>query len=149
MTKSSVLGLQTGMPTISLQGLEDGTWRLSFSAGPNVEVELYTGSDIKLEWWEGPEPVETKYGYRAYPETPGPPTSEATIDAIRILGPFDKIEITTEKTNDFYMNDEKVKTGTEVVYEMPLLQRPMVKAGLGVAGVAIATGVIGKLLDWW
>jgi len=31
----------------------------------------------------------------------------------------------------------------------PLLQRPNVQMGLGIAGVAIATGFVGRWLDWW
>jgi len=48
---------------------------------------------------------------------------------------------------------EKVGEITEkdlpfTVYSSPL-QRPMVQAGIGVAGVAIATGIVGRWLDWW
>jgi len=28
-------------------------------------------------------------------------------------------------------------------------QKPMVQAGLGIVGVTVVTGIIGKLLDWW
>jgi len=31
----------------------------------------------------------------------------------------------------------------------PLLRRPIVQVGLGITGVAVATGFIGKLLNWW
>jgi len=34
-------------------------------------------------------------------------------------------------------------------WSKPLLERPVVQTGLGVAGVAIATGLVGKWLDWW
>jgi len=37
----------------------------------------------------------------------------------------------------------------EIDVRVPLLERPVVQAGLGVAGVAIATGIAGRWLGWW
>jgi len=34
-------------------------------------------------------------------------------------------------------------------YESSLLHRPMVQAGLGIVGVAVATGFVGRWLGWW
>jgi len=31
----------------------------------------------------------------------------------------------------------------------PFLERPMVQAGLGIVGVAVATGFVGRWLGWW
>lgn len=63
--------------------------------------------------------------------------------------PWDRIEVEATNEVDFYLNDDLVARGKSYTYEMPALRRPLVKAGLGVAGVAIATGLIGKWLNWW
>jgi len=34
-------------------------------------------------------------------------------------------------------------------WSKPLLERPTVQAGLGVVGVTVATGIIGRWLGWW
>jgi len=34
-------------------------------------------------------------------------------------------------------------------WSKPLLERPAVQAGLGVVGVGIATGIVGRWLNWW
>jgi len=44
---------------------------------------------------------------------------------------------------------EKDRQWRQWTWKPPLLQRPVVQAGLGVVGVAVATGLIGKWLDWW
>ena len=54
---------------------------------------------------------------------------------------------------DVYLRDEVIQVldpGEKVEVDLrPLLQRPKVKAGLGIAGAVIATGAITKWLGWW
>ena len=53
----------------------------------------------------------------------------------------------------FWRDDEKVATekGPEAdyTYYMTAWDNPMVKAGVGVVGIGVATGIVGRWLGWW
>jgi len=163
MTESKVLAQRTGRRVLSIQEAGDGAALISVTAGgePDQSIVLKAVTDA------GAEPV-------AY----DPPRDEfkkvedgwvlrsATVfpdgmDSFRVYAKAFKLEVQAkaevlpEGPIDVYVADQKVRTigpgGTATigVDVRPMLERPVVQAGLGAVGVAIATGIVGRWLKWW
>jgi len=136
-------------PTVSLQK-EEEAWLLSIQ-GMTAVAKIHTDADLTKYSYEDSTLEETDYGWRAkYVVGRG-------ADDLYILGSFSKIEVEGKETKFdtkvsdtvYYKDDEKVATGVKHTYMPPLLERPMVQAGIGIVGVGVATGLVGRWLGWW
>jgi len=159
MTYAHHIRGETGRPTVSLQFDEEtslpgdrkigpeGWDRLSYSLEEGTELTARIVTDKRV--LEGgrfadSELIEIPEGWKIEAKLAGWLADFAAVEF-----PWDRIEVEATNEVDFYLNDDLVARGKSYTYEMPALRRPLVKAGLGVAGVAIATGLIGKWLNWW
>jgi len=156
MTRSGKISSQTHRPTVTIQPRKE-RHHFWLSATGDFEVRVWSENVNKEDHREtSSKVIDTKYGNRVIGTTPG--EEENPKEAwkpwngvlIRVMPPWEKVEIETEHETDFYSEqDELIDTGKKHTYYSSLWNRPMVKAGVGVVAVAIGTGIVGKLLDWW
>jgi len=132
---------------------------ITFHSGDVTVVEAETDATYSTSSFEKSTISETKKGFRAEVSTAKPKNSPGW-DGITVNGKVKSIDLKQKPTPDLpnqpantpinlFVNDELVDTGMSLTWPKPLLQRPAVQAGLGVAGVAVATGFIGRWLGWW
>jgi len=162
MTRSDKLAEKTERPTVSIQEAKEQGFTISCTGGParggKKEVSLIIDVEPKVgargRMLMDPDFLrETPNGWRFGSETGVP--GEGKVDILEIDAPA-KLTLNAVRTKgplDVYLRDEVIQVldpGEKVEVDLrPLLQRPKVKAGLGIAGAVIATGAITKWLGWW
>jgi len=109
--------------------------------GPKRWVKVVEG--IYLLNWNGPETHDWTPLYLPHSGTVEfvGTGADRRLDFFR-LAPKEH-EAWKEKAPPHHFHSAKIELVT------PLLERPAVQAGLGVTGIVIATGLIGRWLDWW
>lgn len=158
MTRSGEISHKTRRPTVTFQLRRPGEHHLWLSATGDFEVRVWSEKDVeKKDHREtSSKVIDTGYGSRIIGTTPGEEEDPGeawkpwNTVLIRVYDPWEKIEIETEHETDFYSEqDELIDTGKKHTYYASLWNRPVVKAGVGIVAVAVGTGIVGKLLDWW
>jgi len=159
MTYAHHIWRETDRPTVSVQFDEETSLPGDKKIGPEgwdrysvmnkkgkTKARIITDKRVlEGHFFDDSELIEIPEGWKVETSKMGGGLS----DFAAIEFPWDRIEVEATNEVDFYLNGDLVARGKSHTYEMPLLRRPLVKAGLGVAGAAVATGFIGKLLDWW
>jgi len=165
MTNSSKIAERTGRRNVSIQTKENAldVWMTTGDAGEvrtTVTVELTTGASAKTAGFADPDKFwQTPDGWKAVsatgfdPERPFYGSDRIYVDGMAKVNITAEADARPQGPVDVYVDDEVVATlqpgETFAIDLRPLLQRPTVQAGLGVVGVAVATGFIGRWLGWW
>jgi len=135
---------------------------ISFHSGDVTIAKGKTDASYETDRFEHSTISRTKDGFKARVATRKPKGLGEidSYDSIIVYGKLDSLKLRQEPTPDLpnqpadtpinlFVNGELVDTGMSLTWPKPLLERPAVQVGLGVVGVTVATGIIGKLLDWW
>jgi len=133
--------------------------RITFHSGDVTVVGAETDVAYSTSSFEDSTITKTKEGFRAEVSTIRLKNKRGW-DGITVNGKVKSLHLEQKPTPDLpnqpantpinlFVNGELVDTGKSLTWPKPLLERPAVQAGLGVVGLGVATGFIGRWLNWW